>query len=65
MAMGNTYGVLLITVLLGSGLVGVPKRLWMMADDAGELMRMYISVSYRCIKVCTKYNCYFFAGCTN
>lgn len=44
MAMSNTYGVLLITVLMGSGLVGIPKRLWNMADSEGELRRFYVSV---------------------
>lgn len=43
MAMGNTYGVLLITVLMGSGLVALPKRLWTMADSEAELCRLYIS----------------------
>lgn len=42
MAMGNTYGVLLITVLMGSGLVGIPKRLWLMSDVEGELTRVYL-----------------------
>eukprot|EP01039_Chlorochromonas_danica_P008285 gene8285-9135_t len=45
MAMSNTYGVLLITVLMGSGLVGIPKRLWNMADSEGELRRFYVSAS--------------------
>lgn len=41
--MSNTYGVLLITVLMGSGLVSLPKRLWNMADIDNELKRLYIS----------------------
>mmetsp|Transcript_12215 Transcript_12215/g.18316 ORF Transcript_12215/g.18316 Transcript_12215/m.18316 type:complete len:780 (+) Transcript_12215:39-2378(+) len=45
MAMSNTYGVLLITVLMGSGLVGIPKRLWIMADSNRELQRLYISAA--------------------
>jgi hypothetical protein len=45
MAMSNTYGVLLITVLMGSGLVGVPKRLWLMADTQLEMQRLYLSVT--------------------
>jgi hypothetical protein len=44
MAMGNTYGVLLITVLMGNGLVGLPKRLWIMGNSDEELQRLYISV---------------------
>lgn len=43
MAMSNTYALLLITVLVGNGLVGVPKRLWMMSDTEMELSRLYIS----------------------
>ena len=47
MAMGNTYGMLLIVVLMGHGLVGLPKRLWQMADNKRELERMYMSVSFK------------------
>lgn len=43
MAMGNTYGVILISLLLGHGLVAVPQRLWMMADTESELQNLYIS----------------------
>lgn len=43
MAMSNTYGVLLITVLMGSGMVGLPKILWSMGDREGELRRLYLS----------------------
>lgn len=56
MAMSNTYGVLLITVLMGSGLVSLPKRLWNMADSDMELKRLYLSVRMsevvRCVR-CT------------
>ncbi len=45
MAMGNTYGVLLITVLMGNGLVALPKRLWTMGSTDNELHRLYMSVS--------------------
>ncbi len=45
MAMGNTYGVLLITVLMGNGLVALPKRLWTMGNTDSELQRLYMSVS--------------------
>lgn len=48
MAMGNTYGVLLITVLMGTGLVAIPKRLWLLGDVEGELNRLYLSVSQQC-----------------
>lgn len=45
MAMGNTYGVLLITLLMGTGLVAIPKRLWLLGDVEGELNRLYLSAS--------------------
>lgn len=45
MAMGNTYAVVLIIVLMGNGLVGIPKRLWEMSNYDGELIRLYMSVS--------------------
>lgn len=48
MAMGNTYGVLLITLLMGTGLVAIPKRLWLLGDVEGELNRLYLSV--RCFQ---------------
>jgi hypothetical protein len=44
MAMSNTYGVLLITFFMGSGLAGLPKRLWAMSNIEGELTRLYLSV---------------------
>ena len=37
-------GVLLITVLMGNGLVAFPKRLWFVADVDGELKRLYLTV---------------------
>lgn len=43
MAMGNTYGVFIIIVLMGSGLVGLPRRLWQLADSEKELSRLYMS----------------------
>lgn len=43
MALGNTYGVLLIIVLLGHGLVGLPKRLWQLSNYDKELERLYAS----------------------
>jgi hypothetical protein len=45
MAMGNTYGMLIITLLMGNGLVALPRRLWQLADDENELRRLYIMVS--------------------
>jgi hypothetical protein len=46
MTMSNTYGVLLITVLMGSGLAGVPKRLWAMSNIDDELTRLYLSAPH-------------------
>ena len=43
--MGNTYGILLITVLMGNGLVGLPRRMWYYADTEGELNLLYMMVS--------------------
>lgn len=42
MAMGNTYGMLLLTVLLGSGLASLPKRLWQLSNPTFELNRLYL-----------------------
>ena len=45
--MGNTYGILLITVLMGSGLVSLPRRMWYYADIDMELNGLYMMV--RCV----------------
>lgn len=42
MAVGNTYGVLLLVVLAGSGLIGVPRRLWEMTEFDSELERCWL-----------------------
>jgi hypothetical protein len=42
MALGNTYGLLLVSLLLGNGLVNIPKRLWRLACPANELRRARI-----------------------
>jgi hypothetical protein len=42
MALGNTYGLILLTAFLGSGLVALPKRLWELSDSSMELKRLYI-----------------------
>jgi len=42
MALGNTYGLLLVSLLLGYGLVDVPKRLWRNAEPGDELRRAQI-----------------------
>mmetsp|Transcript_2258 Transcript_2258/g.3469 ORF Transcript_2258/g.3469 Transcript_2258/m.3469 type:complete len:696 (-) Transcript_2258:95-2182(-) len=42
MAMGNTYGVVLIILLMGNGLVALPRRLWHMGNTGVELTRLYL-----------------------
>jgi hypothetical protein len=50
MAMGNTYGVLLITLLMGNGLVALPMHLWRLGDIDRGLQELYLSV--RTFKIC-------------
>ena len=42
MALGNTYGLVLVSFLLGNGLVNIPKRFWREACPANELRRARI-----------------------
>jgi hypothetical protein len=42
MAAGNTYGLLLIILLMGSGLVNLPRRLWQMSDYSAEQTKYYL-----------------------
>ena len=51
MAMSNTYGILLITVLMGNGVVGLPRRLWRLADTSIELHRLYLQVHRKRINI--------------
>lgn len=44
MALGNTYGLLLVSLLLGNGLVNIPKKLWREACPSKELRRAQIMV---------------------
>lgn len=44
MAMGNTYGVVLIILLMGNGLVALPRRLWRKGNSQYELTRLYVMV---------------------
>ena len=39
---GNTYGLLMVSVLLGYGLVAVPRSFWRQANPDLELRRTYI-----------------------
>ena len=45
MALGNTYGVLLLTFFMGHGLVGLPARLFQLHDYEGELRRAYVAAN--------------------
>jgi hypothetical protein len=44
MAMGNTYGIVLIILLMGNGLIALPRRLWNMGNTEVELNRLYLQV---------------------
>jgi len=44
MAMGNTYGVLLLSLLMGNGLVAIPLSLWRLGDVEKGLQEIYLSV---------------------
>ena len=41
MALGNTYGLMLIILLLGNGLVSVPKRIWLASFPQRNLQILY------------------------
>ena len=43
MAMSNTYGVIIITVLLGSGLIAFPRLLWETGFPLSELSKLYLT----------------------
>lgn len=42
-ALGNTYGLLLVAVLLGYGLVAFPRSLWRQAKPEHELRKIYLT----------------------
>ena len=44
MALGNTYGLVLVALLLGNGLVNIPKKFWREACPSKELRRAQIMV---------------------
>jgi len=48
MAMSNTYGVLLLSLLMGNGLVAIPLSLWRLGDVEKGLQEIYLSVSDLC-----------------
>ena len=41
MAWGNTYGLMLIVLLLGHGLVEVPRQIWLISFPARQLQLLY------------------------
>lgn len=41
MALANTYGLLFIILLLGHGLIQVPRQLWQTSFNDKELQRLY------------------------
>ena len=45
MAVGNTYGLLLVSLLLGYGLVDLPREMWRCACPTNELRRLRIKAS--------------------
>ncbi len=45
MAAGNTWGLLLLIMLAGSGTVALPRRLWDMADTDKTLRLLYLSAT--------------------
>jgi hypothetical protein len=51
MAMGNTYGVVLIILLMGNGLVALPRRLWRMGNSKNEMDRIYLMVYFTKMRI--------------
>ena len=45
MALANTYGLVFIILLLGHGLVKVPRKLWETSFEGRELQRHYFIVT--------------------
>lgn len=48
MALANTYGLLFIILLLGQGLIQVPRQLWETSFDDTELQRLYFNATQVC-----------------
>ena len=46
MAMANTYGLIIVIVLMGNGLIALPRRMWELGNTSEELVRMYMLVGY-------------------
>lgn len=45
MALANTYGLLFIILLLGQGLIQVPRQLWETSFNDMELQRLYFNAT--------------------
>lgn len=45
MAVGNMYGILLLVVLMGSGLVALPRRMWQLSFPRAELVRLFFAAT--------------------
>lgn len=45
MALANTYGLLFIILLLGQGLIQVPRQLWETSFNDKELQRLYFNAT--------------------
>lgn len=48
MALANTYGLLFIILLLGQGLIQVPRQLWETSFNDTELQRLYFKATQVC-----------------
>jgi hypothetical protein len=59
MAMTNTYGLMIIIVLMGNGLVALPRRMWELGNTSDELVRLYMLVSISANHLSLAYYYYF------
>lgn len=59
MALANTYGLLFIILLLGHGLIQVPRQLWETSFNVRELQRLYF-VATQVLSYTTERHC---TGC--
>lgn len=44
-ALSNTVGLVILTLLMGFGLVGLPRSLWRASDKTGKLAKLYADLS--------------------
>ena len=45
MAIGNMYGILLLVVMMGAGVISLPRRLWQLSFPRAELTRLFYLAS--------------------